>query len=186
LSKFSADPDCVLRISLEPAGRTILLSDGVAIPAGDPVVAIHFWNEHLPVLPPEGLTAAWTGVMKRRIRHSFELLADYIETEPRFADVAAIHGAPAFPQRFGPVALARTLHHFGFDVMPPEHDLSLHARLDSLLILGMNWAFNPVELRRHGRSYGRIHIWMSRRKLIERHGTRRPIGAMSPALSEPS
>lgn len=179
ISEFADDPDCVLRISLERAARDVALSDGVSVRAGDPIVQIHFWNEHLPVLPPEGLNAAWTGVMKRRIRHSFAMLADHIERDPRYRGVTAIHGAPAFSRRLGPAPLARTLHHFGFDVAVPERaGGSIRDRLDSLLILGMNWAFNPVELRRHGKSYGRIQVWMSRTKLIERHGSRHIVGDM--------
>ena len=177
IAEFADDPDCVLRISSERAKRDIALSDGVIVRAGDPIVQIHFWNEHLPALPPEGLNAAWTGVMKRRIRHSFAMPADLIERDPRYRGVAAIHGAPAFPRRLGPAALARTLHHFGFDVTVPDRaGGSIRDWFDSLLILGMNWAFNPVELRRHGKSYGRIQVWMSRAKLIERHGPRRGFG----------
>ena len=185
--EFCHDPDCVLRISLDRADRPVALADGGAVQVGDPIVHIHFWNEHLPVLPPEGLNAAWTGVMKRRIRYSFAMLADHIEREPRYRGVVAIHGAPAFPRRFGPAALSRTLHHFGFDVVEPDRaGGSIRAWLDSLLILGMNWAFNPVELRRHGKSYGRIQVWMSRRRLLDRYGSRRATDAMRDTMVKQS
>lgn len=169
IEELADDPDCVLRITLEPATRAVSLSDGTPVRVGEPTIQIHFWNEHLPTLPPEGLNAAWTSVMKRRIRHSFGLLADCVDREPRFREVAAIVATPTYPRRSGPVPLSRTLRLFGFDVVD-RGGAAIHDRLDSLLVLGLNWAFNPVELRRHGLSYGRIEVWMSRGTLLKRYG----------------
>ena len=53
---------------------------------------------------------------------------------------------------------------------------SLHAWLDSLLVRGLIWAFNPAALRGRGASYSRIEVWMSRSRLLERYRVRTDIG----------
>ena len=174
--EFTHDPDCVLRIAREPARRALTLSDGVAVRAGDPIVQIHFWNERLPLLPTEGLNAAWTGQMKRRIRYSFQMLADHTEREPWLRDVVAIVAMPTYPRRAGAAQLTRTLTLFGFDAVSYAPG-AVYATLDSLLALGMNLAFNPAGIRRHGLTYGRIEVWMSRQKLIGRYGSGRRVGS---------
>jgi len=55
IEEFTDDRHCIFRISTETAGRAAILSDGAAIRPGDPLVQIHYWNEHMPVLPENGI-----------------------------------------------------------------------------------------------------------------------------------
>jgi hypothetical protein len=173
IAEFTDDPDCLIRISRVRAPRTIALSAGAAVRPGEPVLHIHLWNEHLPVLPRDGRTASWANLFKRRMRHSLALLAHHIERDADYRDIVAITAAPAFPDRFGPLSLTRVCEHFGWEIVPPEqpHGLrSLHVWLDSLLIWGLIWAFNPAGLRGRGVAHGRIEVWMSRARLLDRYG----------------
>ena len=101
IKEFTAEPDCIFRISREAARRSLMLADGATIQPGDPVLQVHLWNEHLPLMAEEGRTAAWANLFKHRMILSFELLADYVEREPRFDDIVAIHASPPFPERLG-------------------------------------------------------------------------------------
>jgi hypothetical protein len=55
----------------------LMLSDGIRRRQGDPVIHLHFWNEHLPAMP-EGPSTGWANLMKRRMRHSLTTLAGYL------------------------------------------------------------------------------------------------------------
>jgi len=169
IEEYTDDRNCIFRISMETAVGAAILSDGAAIRPGDPLVQIHYWNEHMPVLPDNGGLTGWASLFRHRIAHSLTLLNAYLDTELRFRGVAGIHGLPTFPARPGPLALSRTCEHLGFDVMPLE-DGAIHAWLDSLLISGLIWTFNPASLRNHGLTRGRIQIWMSRATLTKRYG----------------
>ena len=46
--EYSDREDCILRLQLMKADRPLALSDGTRIEAGDLIVNIHLWNEHLP------------------------------------------------------------------------------------------------------------------------------------------
>ena len=123
------------------------------------------------------------------MRISLALLAAHVARERSCRDIVAITASPAFPDRLGPLPLTRLCEHFGWEVIPsePVRGLrSIHARLDSLLIWGLVLAFNPGGLRGRGLSHRRIEVWMSRSRLLERHGSRRAGGDMKTAMVEPS
>lgn len=173
IEEFTVDPACLFRISLAPARRAVLLSDGAAIRPGDPVVAIHYWNEHMPPLPARGMTAAWAATFKNGVRHSLALIADLFVEEQRFRDAAALYGEPAFATTSGSDASIRISHHLGFDVIDDEsRHGAIHAWFDSVLIWFLMRTFNPVSVRGRGLAHGRLKIWMSRQKLIARYAGR--------------
>jgi hypothetical protein len=176
IEEFTDDPECLFRISLIRAGRALVLSDGASIRPDDPIVEIHYWNEHVPTLPERGANAAWAASYKGRVRHSLALIADLLAHDPRFGDVVAIHGAPAFAAQNGGETSTRICEHLGYDVLGGEgEDGPIHAWLDSLLIWFLMRAFNPASTRGRGLSHRRIHIWMSRQKLIARYGRREKV-----------
>ena len=175
IAEISDDKDCVIRIAIAPARRTIELSDGTTIAAGDPMIRMHYWNEHLPMMPPDGPNAAWAAVLLTRLRHSFGILADRLESDPDLAEVRGIEAAPAFAYGFrGAIQLSRICERFGFDVFALENDRRLAGRvhdvLDGFLVWGLIWAFNPGALRGHGLSHRRIQVLMSRRRLLSLYG----------------
>lgn len=174
IQEFTDDENCIFRISLDTAGRDLVLSDGTLVREGDPVMELHFWNEHLPPMP-EGPSAAWASLMKRRMRQSLAAVADYLESERSLDTVLALTGAPPFASRVGALQMVRTAHRFGFDVVDPDEPREwrgrIHAVLDSMLLWGLAYAYNPGRLKaskmllRH-----RYQLWISRRKLMRCYG----------------
>lgn len=187
--EFSDEPDCLIRISREIAPRTLTLPSGDVVPEGAPVLGIHLWNEHLPAIPNGGRTAAWGSLFARRMRRSLALLARYLETEPRYRDIAAITAAPTFPDRIGPLTLTRVCEYFGWEIVPPEqrqHAGAIHTWLDSMLIWLLIWTFNPGGLRGHGLSHGRIEVWMTRARLLDHYKARTDMRDKLPAMVKQS
>lgn len=173
IEEFTDDSECIFRLSASEAARSIDLSDGTRVRAGDPVLHLHFWNEHLPAMPPEGPSPGWAGQMARRLRHSLATVARHLERDPRGAGVVALHGAPPFSSRLGAAQVLRTARRFGFDVIDPERAPELkerlHLVLDSMLMLGLAWAFNPPALHSKGLLRRRHQLWISRARLLARY-----------------
>ncbi|MGH6990506.1 MAG: YkoP family protein [Stellaceae bacterium] len=175
IAEIADDPECIFRVSVAVAHHVVTLSDGASIAIGEPVVRLHYWNEHMPAMPRDGPNAAWANLMVGRIRYSLGILAARMAGDRRFAEAEAIQAAPAFAYRFGnAVQLSRICERFGFEVLDlePRSRLAgrIHDILDGMLIWGLIWAFNPGALKNHGLSHRRIQIWMSRRKLVDLYG----------------
>jgi hypothetical protein len=177
IREFTDDKECLLRISLEPAGRDIVLSDGTVVHERDTVLHLHFWNEHLPVMPSAGPSAAWANLMKKRMRRSLIAIADHLARDHQFDDVRAVHGAPPFGSRLGALQMTRIAQRFGFDVVDPDAPREwrerIHVVFDSMLLWGLTYTFNPSGLKAKGLLRYRHQLWISRRKLLLRYGAAR-------------
>jgi hypothetical protein len=174
IEEFTDDAECIFRISHVPASRAVRLSDGTAIAEGDPVLQLHLWNEHLPLMPSEGPSAAWAIRLKQRMRKSLVAVASYLQRERTLDAVQALHGAPPFGSRLGAAQMVRTAHRFGFDVIDPdaapEWRERIHIVFDSMLLWGLAYAFNPGGLKTKGLLRHRHQLWIARRKLLLLYG----------------
>lgn len=170
IHEFTADNECLFRIAVGEARARLRLSDGTTVGIGDPILELHFWNEHVPAMPAGGPSAAWANLMKRRIRQSLILTALYIEQERALASIVALHGAPPFRSRLGEAQMLRAAKRFGFDLIQPDAPgnwrSAVHEMLDGLLIWALLLAFNPSAQHGHGASRHRYHLWISRQKLL--------------------
>ncbi len=176
IQEFTDDEECLLRISIVPAARAVSLSDGTLVQEGEPVLQLHLWNEHLPLMPDEGPSTAWANLMKRRMRASLATVAAHLDRERQYDGIRAIQGLPTFASRLGASQMVRTAQRFGFDVIEPTTPLELRERIyeifNSMLLWGLTWAFNPAGLRSKGLLRHRYQIWISRDKFIERYASR--------------
>jgi hypothetical protein len=174
IHEFTDDEECIFRIAVVPANRDLVLSDGAAIAAGDTVLQLHLWNEHLPNMGNNGPDAAWATLIKRRMRRSLASVAALIERETHYAGVRALHGASPFASRIGAAQIVRTGQRFGFDVIEPAAQPELrdriHEMFDSMLLWGLTYAFNPAALRTKGLLRHRYQLWISREKLLRCYG----------------
>ena len=174
IQEFTDDEECIFRIGVGEAPRSVLLSDGVTVREGDPVLQLHLWNEHIPVMPSEGPSTAWANLMKRRMRRSLAAVAEHIERERQFDGIIALHGSPPFGSRLGAAQMVRTGERFGFDVVdpnvPPELRERIHEIFDSMLLWGLTYVFNPAGLRSKGLLRHRYQLWISRHKLLRFYG----------------
>jgi hypothetical protein len=170
IHEFTADQQCLFRISAGEARRRILLSDGTVIRPGDPILELHLWNEHLPAMPAAGPSAAWAILMKRLLRRSLILTALHLEQERALAPIVALHGAPPFRSRLGAAQMLRAAKRFGFDLIEPDAPVTwaslVHDVLDGMLLWALMRAFNPSAQRSNGSSRHRYHLWISRQKLL--------------------
>ncbi len=183
IHEFTDDEECVFRVSLGAAASAVALSDGTRLRAGDPVLQLHFWNEHLPLMPDRGPSTGWAAVMQRRMRMSLAAVARYLERERSLDAVNALHGAPPFGSRLGAAQVARTARRFCFDVIDPEVSGEwrerLYVVLDSMLLWGLAYTFNPGRLKTKGVLRHRHQLWISRRRLLSRYGGAAPVRARS-------
>lgn len=174
IEEFTEDEECLFRLSRELAERVVLLSDGTEIAEGEPVLHLHFWNEHLPLMPSEGPSPVWAARLKRRMRASLAAVAAHVEGARALDGVKALHGDPPFGSRLGAIQMVRTAHRFGFDVIEADASREWRARihivLDSMLLWGLAYTFNPTGLKTKGLLRHRHQLWISRRKLLLRYG----------------
>ncbi len=174
--EFTDDARCLFRIAWEKADREVLISDGTRIAPGEPLVEVHLWNEHLPLLPNRGNDLAWAARAARLTEHSLRLLAAHVQTDPALRDIRAVHGRMALPAPNAgesSFALARRL---GFDVRPSDGGAAARFRKfwNNVHLWLLIWVFNPGRFRsrRHKvLKWSWFDLWMSRDALLARHGS---------------
>ena len=60
--------------------------------AGDPVLKLHLWNEHVPPIGPAGSDLAWAVSVRRMLIRSLRAAARWLASELGLANVRAIGG----------------------------------------------------------------------------------------------
>jgi hypothetical protein len=170
--EYTDDPACILRIAVTEAKQRCTLEGGIVIAQGDPLIELHLWNEHLPRMGAAGPDIAWASLINRELAHSLALLADYLRDHPTLTEAGALHGRIRF-FRGDQEKLARFADHVGFELLPA----CLHAPagwLDRLNSEMGTWAFERVfnPGARHAAARASLEVWMSRRRLMTRYGSR--------------
>ena len=165
------DPDCLFRASFGHAPHQISLPDG-EIPDGAKVLLLHFWNEHMPHIPPEGpnLNLAMRGA--RMLKASFRALAREVQRNPALADAKAVGGAGVLVYPDAGPGAEKLLRRLGFSIFPYRHPLGRFGEFwENLFTWGLIWTFNEVSLRqRHLLRLDRSELWMSMDTLVHLHG----------------
>lgn len=176
IREFTGDPDCVVRIALDPAREPITLSDGTQIASGEMVGALHLWNEHLQRYSPRGPDLGWAEDMRRRIRHSLRLLADHIQRDPAWRPVRAFRADATWSSRLGTVQIRRVAERYGFELVEPGSSMlrQLHAIGDSFIVWALTRGFNPSALPRQPFLRARHELWISRSTLLRRYRREAP------------
>jgi len=169
---FTDDPACVLRIGLGEARHAIRLAEGAEIAEGEPIGALHFWNEQLPPFSHSGPDIRWAVEMHRRMTRSLTLLAAFVERDPVWRDVRAFRAEAALSSRIGSRQLSRVTRRYGFECVSEPSTLlrHLHEFGECFSAWGLARAYNPAALA-HQRFFRPYHdLWISRATLIERYG----------------
>jgi hypothetical protein len=169
--EYSHNPTCIFRLDITRAPRDVTLRDGTAVHAGDRVARLHFWNEQIPAIPPDGATIAWARRMKQAIAGSLDELARYLATRPDLADVAVICGYVPSGTQSQSGQVARIMGYYGFEAIAETEPLRLGARLhrfgENILISMLVLAHNAAALRSDTLARVRVPIFVSRRALEE-------------------
>lgn len=172
--EYTASPDCIFRITVEPAREAAVLPDGARIERGDRIVDLHFWNEQLPAMPSAGPTFAWASLFRHQLEASLREIAARVETDPRLQGVKAVRGEIASPTRGQRDTIRRFAAHFGFltvgPTSPPTPGRRFQDLLDDIWMLILVWTYNPVGLERRTFTLRREETWLSRPALMARFG----------------
>lgn len=186
--EFTADPRCLLRVSLDRARSTVELSDGTRVQAGEPVGVLHFWNEHMPRFPQGGADLHWAKTMRLRVKESLPMLAEHVASDPLWRDVQAMRGGAAFSGALRTGQMRRVAGAFGFEVIPSQVSglRRAHALGEDFLLWGFARAFNPATLHQQRFFRPRQDLWISRATLLGRYGRLGNRARLGTPLREPA
>ena len=174
IREFTDDPDCLLRLAMKRASTSLNLSDGTRIMPGDPVGELHLWNDHVPRFPSGGPTLGWARRAHASMVHSLSLLADHVATEPEWQGVQAFFAdAPISPKR-SPASVRAVSRRYGFEPALRRRTVwrSVHDVIESLLLSGLAYAYNPAASHRQKFLRHRQRIWIGRTTLIRLYGAK--------------
>ncbi len=172
--EYSQRPDCVFRIQRSRSRTRYRLSDGVEVHEGDPVIELHFWNEHLPKLDAKGGSIGWGSRLNNGYRTSLRELSAYLDARPEFDDFNVISGQMALGGRERTDELVlRMCNVMGLERVVDDHKPSFGEHLqrfgENILGLMLVMATNPVVARPSMLVRDRAHVAMSRAKLRSIH-----------------
>jgi hypothetical protein len=185
IREFSDRPECMLRISTGYAERDLRLADGSWVSAGDQIVELHLWNEHLSAyMPKEASGLGRSRALHRHIGASMRELAGYLRHEPSLSSVVAVRASATLVPKERIPQLLRLVRFYGLEPVDPESSgsgsRSIHDLGENLLSWALVRTFNPSGLRGKGVLRSRCELWVSRAALIARFASapmpREPIG----------
>jgi hypothetical protein len=185
--EYCSDPRCVFRMQMGQAGEDFVFADGTRVRRGENVINLHLWNEHVPVIPPDGPTVAWGRRMGSSMSFSMRQLAAYLASRSEFDGVAAIRFKTAVATASRTGQLMRIMEHFGFEIVPDgvaafwAH--KLHEFGENILALLLLTAVNPESARLSVLWRVRSQVLLSRKNFDRRYGA--TVGA-SPDLVQNS
>jgi hypothetical protein len=169
--EFTDDSKCILRIQLKRAVHAVTLG-GKEILKGEPVLAVHAWNERMPKVPEEGPTLEWALRLRRMVIHSFRGVAKELLHDQRYSQVRAVCGESSLFSFTDHTGGTRLMQHLGFTVLPYHQPLGRFGEFwENLFSWWMMWTFNDPSL--HSRSFWRLQrteIWMHADEFILRYG----------------
>lgn len=166
--EFTARQDCLLRAELCLAEESLLLSDGVCVRRGDPMLKVHLWNEQMPSMGQAGPTIAWARRTSRGLETSLRELARHVAQSSDLDAVAAVY-ADWLGTVKQTAQLRRIVARYGFEAAKD----SRVGRPGPLRLLGENilmvllvLATNPIAFRAAVLRRDHTRVVMSRAKLL--------------------
>jgi YkoP domain len=178
--EFCQDDHCLLRIAITEAKKEVALPDGRAVRAGDSVVELHWWNEHVALLLAGRPTLARAKVLAALVQNSFKLLGEYVATAPEARKARFIHAHAVLPVRNRRSELARVARRYGFcAIRQPSGGVGrVHDFFEDYLVHALQWAFHPGAPAKRARTMKRVDLWTGRAEFMARFGPASlPMGA---------
>lgn len=172
--EYSSDPACVFRLGLVTSRRTLTLRDGTRLRPGQRMIELHFWNEHIPPVPPGGATILWARQMQKAIAVAMRELARYLALRPDLADIAVICADVPSATRAQWQQIEHIMGYYGFETVMESERLPLYERIhrlgQNILISLTIFAQNATALRLDTLMRVRVPIYLSRQNLQRRFG----------------
>jgi hypothetical protein len=143
------------------------------VEAGEPVLALHLWNEHVPPLPPDGPDIAWATRSQRLFVRSLRAVAGQMRHDTRLAGVRAVGSATALFAPDDSSGGVRLMQRLGFTVTPYHSPLGhLGEFWENFYSWWIMWTFNAVSLRtRQLIHMRRSEMWMPADEFLSRYRT---------------
>lgn len=174
--EYTDDPTCIFRIQRVQAGEPLTLSGGARIEPGMSVLNLHLWNEHIPLMGPEGATVGWARHLSRAVQSSLQQLAAYLDANPDLDDVAALRADMRLGTAEQGAQLVRLMGRYGFEPAAEVIRLgywqssSLHRYGENILIFLLILATNPVAVGTPVLRRDHKLVYLSRAALERRYG----------------
>jgi len=178
--EYSSDDRCIFRVRASSAERDLALPNQT-VSAGEPVLELHFWNEHIPAVPEGGHDMRWAVGAVRMLAASCRMLAARLDEDPRMAGARAVGGVtPLFAVGDGS-GWERIFTRLGF-VMQPHHNpsgafIEFWERVYAWMVMrtfavgsGLSPKLAPIQ---------RTDFWISRDDFLARYAPGAP-GAAAP------
>jgi hypothetical protein len=171
--EYSSEPGCIFRLEVRRLERPVKLRDGPTFAAGERIVQLHFWNEHVPEMPPQGATLDWARRMSKRVDTSLRELARFMKADPAFADVVAVRARMALATTEQSAQLVRICNRYGMrPVVEPERPSllgRLHRAGENVLVALLVLARNPQAFRLDCLRRARTDVFLPRSTLDARY-----------------
>jgi hypothetical protein len=171
---YSSHPSCVFRLGVARSRRTLVLRDGTRLQAGQLMIELHFWNEHIPQVPPNGATIRWARQMQKSISTSLRELACYLSSQPNLRDISVICADVPSATKAQCRQIEHIMGYYGFETLMDAEQLELHEHIhrlgENILISLTIFAQNAAALRLDTLMRVRIPIYISRRELERKFG----------------
>jgi hypothetical protein len=169
--EYSLDPQCLFRLEQRCADDTLELADGTRVCAGAPVLVLHLWNEHVPLMGRGGPTLAWAHKTSRAIHASLQELARFLAGRPDLGDVRVLYADVRVSGASQAVRAARIMARYGFETTTASVDRrpAPQRMADALFVLMMAGVTNPCSLRSAPVRHANLRVFMSRAVLEQRY-----------------
>ena len=187
--EYTDQAECLFRIQRERAPHSFDFSDGTRVRAGDPIIGLHLWNEHMPVMGRSGPTLAWARRTLRALDTSLRELAWFLQRRAEYADVRALYGNMCLGTAAQCEQLSRIVRPYGFEVLYDRHSGrtgSLHGLGQNILTAMLVLVTNPATLRTALLRRYRELLILSRATLESHYGLRLTQRTASTLLSADS
>jgi hypothetical protein len=173
--EYSAHPSCIFRLGIARSRRELTLLDGTRLQADARVAQLHFWNEHIPPVPPNGTTIGWARGIRQDAATSLRELARYLASRPDLHDINVICADVPSGTHAQSRQVARIISYFGFEASAAHEPLSVAERIhrfgENILISLTVFAQNAAAFRLDTLSRVRVPIYLSRRTLDQKFGS---------------
>ncbi len=166
---FTSDPSCLFRISFAQLRAATVLSNGIELDAGCPIVELHIWNEQLPILTQNASPIAWGLRMSRGLERSLRLLSSYLRERPGYDGVRAAQADMAFGTNEQTAQLLRICGRYGFvPAASAEEEGFAHRIGQNILISMLVLASNAAAWRLSTFRRDRVRVFLTREELDRR------------------
>jgi len=178
VSEFTDNPHCLFRIQQAQMETAVVLADGSRVEAGDGVLNLHLWNEHIPPIGTGGATLHWARALARGIDLSLRELALHLRWTRALDGVVALRADMRLGTPDQSAQLARIAARYGFaPTCAGEDDLGSRSRLadkpmdlaENVFIMLLILAANPAALRSPVLRRNHTLVYLSRLALQKRY-----------------